>query len=95
MSGDMYRYQIILGMGSARTYLHQEWEQCVVHRDIKPSNIMLDASFIAKLGDFGLARLITDGRKSPPTGLAGTMGSIDPESLLAGRASVESDVYSF
>jgi len=34
------RYNIILGMGSALLYLHQEWEQCVVHRDIKPSNVM-------------------------------------------------------
>ncbi|KAM3254130.1 hypothetical protein ACQJBY_047950 [Aegilops geniculata] len=89
------RYEILLGVGSALLYLHQEMEQCVVHRDIKPSNIMLDASFIAKLGDFGLARLINDGRRSHTTGMAGTMGYIDPESMLAGRASVESDVYSF
>uniref|UniRef100_A0ACD5Y2N1 Uncharacterized protein n=1 Tax=Avena sativa TaxID=4498 RepID=A0ACD5Y2N1_AVESA len=47
------RYKIILGMGSALTYLHQEWEQCVVHRDIKPSNVMLDSSFNAKLGTSG------------------------------------------
>jgi len=86
------RYEIMLGVGSALLYLHQETEQRVVHRDIKPSNIMLDASFTAKLGDFGLARLINDGHT---TGMAGTLGYIDPESVLAGRASVESDVYSF
>ncbi|XBH67476.1 hypothetical protein VPH35_095854 [Triticum aestivum] len=89
------RYEIVLGVGSALLYLHQDTKQRVVHRDIKPSNIMLDASFTAKLGDFGLARLINDGRRSHTTGIAGTMGYIDPESLLAGRASVESDVYSF
>jgi serine/threonine protein kinase len=49
------RHEIVLGLGSALLYLHEEWEQCVVHRDIKPSNVMLDASFHAKLGDFGLA----------------------------------------
>ncbi|EMS46787.1 L-type lectin-domain containing receptor kinase IX.1 [Triticum urartu] len=89
------RYEIMLGLGLALLYLHQDTEQRVVHRDIKPSNIMLDASFTAKLGDFGLARLINDGRRSHTTGIAGTMGYIDPESVLAGRASVESDVYSF
>lgn len=89
------RYEIVLGIGSALLYLHQDTEQRVVHRDIKPSNIMLDASFTAKLGDFGLARLINDGRKSHTTGMAGTLGYIDPESVLTGRASVESDVYSF
>ncbi|XP_047051226.1 L-type lectin-domain containing receptor kinase IX.1-like [Lolium rigidum] len=89
------RYEIVLGVGSALLYLHQDTEQRVVHRDIKPSNIMLDATFTAKLGDFGLARLVNDGRGSHTTGMAGTLGYIDPESVLAGKASVESDVYSF
>uniref|UniRef100_A0A453JQ22 Protein kinase domain-containing protein n=1 Tax=Aegilops tauschii subsp. strangulata TaxID=200361 RepID=A0A453JQ22_AEGTS len=89
------RYEIVLGIGSALLYLHQDTEQRVVHRDIKPSNIMLDASFTAKLGDFGLVRLINDGQISYMTDTAGTMGYIDPESMLAGTASVESDVYSF
>jgi interleukin-1 receptor-associated kinase 1 len=85
----------VLGIGSALLYLHGETEKRVVHRDIKPSNIMLDASFTAKLGDFGLARLINDGRRSHTTGMADTLGYIDPESVMSGRASVESDVYSF
>nr|CAB3462573.1 unnamed protein product [Digitaria exilis] len=63
--------------------------------DIKPSNIMLDASFHAKLGDFGLARLVDHGRGSHTTVLAGTMGYMDPECMITGRASAESDVYSF
>ncbi|KAG8092930.1 hypothetical protein GUJ93_ZPchr0012g21166 [Zizania palustris] len=90
------RYKIVLGVGAALLYLHQEAEQRVVHRDIKPSNVMLDASFNARLGDFGLARLIDDGRRSHTTGIAGTMGYIDPEEcMLVRKASVESDVYSF
>lgn len=67
----------------------------MVHRDIKPSNIMLNTSLTAKFGDFGLARLINDGRGSHTTGIAGTMGYIDPECVLAGRTSIESDIYSF
>ncbi|KAM3310879.1 hypothetical protein ACQJBY_031511 [Aegilops geniculata] len=89
------RYEIVLGLGSALLYLHQDWEQCVLHRDIKPSNIMLDASFCAKLGDFGLARLVDHGRGPYTTGLAGTMGYMDPECVVTGRTSAESDVYSF
>jgi hypothetical protein len=89
------RHDIVLGLGSALLYLHQEWEQCVLHRDIKPSNVMLDASFAAKLGDFGLARLVDHGRGAHTTMLAGTMGYMDPECMSTGRTSTESDMYSF
>lgn len=89
------RYKIALGLASALLYLHEEWEQCVVHRDIKPSNVMLDSMFNAKLGDFGLARLVDHEIGSQTTILAGTMGYLAPESVITGRASKESDVYSF
>uniref|UniRef100_A0A0E0FE09 Protein kinase domain-containing protein n=1 Tax=Oryza meridionalis TaxID=40149 RepID=A0A0E0FE09_9ORYZ len=89
------RHEIVLGIGSALLYLHEEWEQCVVHRDIKPSNVMLDATFNAKLGDFGLARLVDHGRGSHTTVLAGTIGYMDPECMITGKANTESDVYSF
>ncbi|KAJ0966221.1 hypothetical protein J5N97_027359 [Dioscorea zingiberensis] len=89
------RHQIALGLASALLYIHEEWEQCIVHRDIKPSNVMLDSMFNAKLGDFGLARLIEQGRGSQTTILAGTMGYLAPECVITGKASKESDVYGF
>ncbi|XBI07788.1 hypothetical protein VPH35_135636 [Triticum aestivum] len=89
------RHRIVLGIGSALLYLHQDWEQCVLHRDIKTSNVMLDVSFNAKLGDFGLARLVDHDRGLHTTELAGTLGYMDPECTVTGRASTESDVYSF
>ncbi|CAA0841080.1 L-type lectin-domain containing receptor kinase IX.1 [Striga hermonthica] len=89
------RYRIAVGLASALLYLHEEWEQCVLHRDIKSSNIMLDSEFNVKLGDFGLARLMAHGLGHQTTGLAGTLGYLAPEYVSTGRASKESDVYSF
>ncbi|XP_015159184.1 L-type lectin-domain containing receptor kinase IX.2-like [Solanum tuberosum] len=89
------RFKIAQGLASALLYLHDEWEQCVGHRDIKSSNIMLDSNFNAKLGDFGLARLVDHDKGSQTTVLAGTMGYMAPECVTTGKASKETDVYSF
>ncbi|CAH2042934.1 unnamed protein product [Thlaspi arvense] len=89
------RYKIVQGLASALLYLHEEWELCVVHRDIKTSNVLLDLNFNAKLGDFGLARLVDHEKGSQTTNLAGTMGYMAPESCITGKASKETDIFSF
>ncbi|GJX31311.1 L-type lectin-domain containing receptor kinase IX.1-like protein [Tanacetum coccineum] len=89
------RYKIAHGLASALLYLHEEWEQCVLHRDIKASNVMLDSNFNAKLGDFGLAKLVDHEKGSQTTMLAGTLGYMAPECLVTGKVSKESDVFSF
>ncbi|CAL5052442.1 unnamed protein product [Urochloa decumbens] len=89
------RYAVASGIASVLSYLHQECEQRVIHRDIKTSNILLDGNLSPRLGDFGLARLM-DHNKSPVSTLtAGTMGYLAPEYLQSGKATEQTDVFSY
>nr|GMD08799.1 L-type lectin-domain containing receptor kinase IX.1-like [Ipomoea batatas] len=89
------RYGIAQGLASALLYLHEGWEKCVLHRDIKSSNVLLDSSFNARLGDFGLAKLVDHQMAPEKTLSGGTPGYIAPECHFTFKTSKESDVYSF
>jgi serine/threonine protein kinase len=89
------RYNILIGVSSALTYLHEEWEQCVVHRDVKPSNVMLDEELNPRLGDFGLARLIARTKNAQTTIVAGTLGYMAHELSTTGKATTKTDVFSY
>lgn len=92
------RFNILTGLASALLYLHEECGNPVVHRDVKPNNVMLDSNYTAHLGDFGLARILlrkNDDVEFVTTMVAGTPGYLAPEVSYTGRATPESDVYSF
>lgn len=93
------RSRILAGVASALHYLHNEYDQKVVHRDLKASNILLDSDYNARLGDFGLARALDNDRNSYAelglAGVAGTLGYVAPECFHTGKATPESDVFSF
>ena len=91
------RHGIICGVAQGLDYLHNGCAKRVLHRDIKASNIMLDSDFNARLGDFGLARIIqlSDQTHHSTKEIAGTPGYMAPESFHIGRAAVQTDVYAF
>ncbi|KAK1697478.1 hypothetical protein QYE76_014175 [Lolium multiflorum] len=89
------RFGAVLGVASALTFLHDECEHRILHRDVKSSNVLLDAEFNARLGDFGLARMVSHGGVPLATQPAGTLGYLAPEYVHSGVASERSDVYSF
>jgi serine/threonine protein kinase len=89
------RYSILTGIAAALAYLHEDWQQCVLHRDIKSSNVLLNAEFDAYLGDFGLARLIDHQKMEKTTLMAGTLAYMAPEMPYTGKATKETDIYSF
>lgn len=98
------RYHIIEGVAAALLYLHEDCQvssctnsdQRVLHRDVKPSNILLDSQWNARLGDFGLARLVDRNKPAQSaSAVAGTPGYLPPEYPYTRKIGVESDVYSF
>ncbi|XP_002517905.2 probable L-type lectin-domain containing receptor kinase VII.2 [Ricinus communis] len=89
------RIKILKDVANGILYLHEGWEAKVLHRDIKASNVLLDKDMNARLGDFGLARVHHHGQLASTTQVVGTVGYMAPEVIRTGRASTQTDVFSF
>ncbi|GKV52626.1 hypothetical protein SLEP1_g59200, partial [Rubroshorea leprosula] len=73
------RLIIALDVARGLEYLHGLARQSFIYRDLKPSNILLGDDMHAKIADFGLVRLVPDGKYSVHTRIAGTFGYLAPE----------------
>ncbi|KAG6474452.1 G-type lectin S-receptor-like serine/threonine-protein kinase At2g19130 [Zingiber officinale] len=89
------RYQIAMGVARGLAYLHEQCRECIIHCDIKPENILLDASFIPKLADFGLAKLVGRDFSRVLTTFRGTRGYLAPEWMTGVAITPKADVYSY
>uniref|UniRef100_A0A0D9WQ05 Receptor-like serine/threonine-protein kinase n=1 Tax=Leersia perrieri TaxID=77586 RepID=A0A0D9WQ05_9ORYZ len=89
------RFNIALGTAKGLAYLHQDCDSKIIHCDIKPENVLLDDNFVAKVSDFGLAKLMTREQSHVFTTLRGTRGYLAPEWLTNYAISEKSDVYSY
>lgn len=77
----MQRLNIAIDVASAMDYLHNDCDPAVVHCDLKPANVLLDESMAAHVGDFGLARFLSQRpsqRENSSMGLKGSVGYIAP-----------------
>ncbi|KAK9727157.1 hypothetical protein RND81_05G262400 [Saponaria officinalis] len=91
------RMDIAIDVAHAVTYLHSYNDPPIIHRDIKASNVLITEKLRAKVADFGLARLVSDGPDVThiSTQIKGTIGYLDPEYMKTYQLTEKSDVYSF
>ncbi|KAB2604079.1 G-type lectin S-receptor-like serine/threonine-protein kinase RLK1 [Pyrus ussuriensis x Pyrus communis] len=89
------RRKIALGIARGLLYLHEECCSQIVHCDIKPQNIVLDDSFVARISDFGLAKLLRMDQTRTTTGIRGTKGYVAPEWFNRLPITAKVDVFSF
>ena len=89
------RYQIALGTARGLSYLHEQCRDCIIHCDIKPENILLDATLVPKIADFGLAKLIGRDFSRVLTTMRGTVGYLAPEWISGVAITAKVDVYSY
>jgi len=75
----LQRLNIAIDVAFALHYLHDNCEPPILHCDLKPSNVLLDDDMIAKVSDFGLARIListTNDVSQIQTSTAGIKGTI-------------------
>ena len=84
--------ELALQICDAVAYAHQRG---VVHRDLKPENVLLDAAGRAKVGDFGIARILHAGspRVTSTNVALGTPSYMAPEALAGAPPDPRMDVY--
>jgi polo-like kinase 1 len=79
-----YMLQLIIALN----FLHSNK---IIHRDLKPANLLLGQNMELKIGDFGLATKILEGKIK---GIAGTISYCAPEVLKNEDYSFEADIWS-
>ncbi|CAN0924045.1 Probable LRR receptor-like serine/threonine-protein kinase At3g47570 [Linum grandiflorum] len=91
------RVNLAIDIASGVDYLHTNCGTPIVHCDLKPSNILLDEDMVAHIGDFGLARILSE--HADPTSssifIKGTVGYAAPEYGMGNEVSLQGDVYSY
>lgn len=81
--------QLALGINDC----HNRKEGKIIHRDLKPGNIFLESIFNVKLGDFGLARILSEHSNFATTNV-GTPFYMSPEQIEEAGYNEKSDIWS-
>jgi serine/threonine-protein kinase len=82
--------EIAAQVADGLAYAHQSG---VVHRDVKPANIMILRSGMAKITDFGIARMRQAGVRTQTGIVLGSPRYMSPEQVSGKRADARSDIF--
>src|SRR5947207_501636 len=74
--------------------LEYQHEPGVIHRDIKPSNVLLRTDGVVKVTDFGIAKILGQGKLTGTGQTMGTVRYMSPEQVRGLELDARSDVYS-
>jgi len=98
LKGPLEPRQVLGIMGQVARALERANEAGIVHRDIKPENILVTKNGQAKVADFGLARLKSEGGGELNITQEGTaLGTplyMSPEQVGGKPVDIRSDIYS-
>ena len=75
------RVNVVKGVASALSYMHNDCSHPIIHRDISSKNVLLDSEYEAHVCDFGTARIMSSDT-SYWTSFIGTFGYTAPGMLL-------------
>ncbi|HEV2468501.1 MAG TPA: protein kinase [Candidatus Sulfotelmatobacter sp.] len=74
--------------------LAEAHERSIIHRDIKPSNVIITRQGVAKIVDFGLARVASNVATTLTAGPVGTLAYMSPEQVRNEPLDRRTDIWS-